>query len=95
MEFTRSEGLCLVVGENKVLQVDVRLNIAPAICGALKVAADQVCTAAMHKPNDNLETRQAGRQAGGWQEALKRAICCVEFWTNHAPIRPWLSSSSH
>ena len=61
MEFTRSEGLCLVVGENKVLQVDVRLNIAPTICGALKVAADQVCTAAMHKPNDNLETRQAGR----------------------------------
>ena len=42
----------------------MRLNIAPAICGALKVAADQVCTAAMHKPNDNLETRQAGRQAG-------------------------------
>ena len=39
----------------------MRLNIAPAICGALKVAADQVCTAAMHKPNDNLETRQAGR----------------------------------
>jgi len=43
----------------------VRLNIAPAICGALKVAADQVCTAAMHKPNDNLETRQAGMQRGG------------------------------